>query len=183
MDGGRWYGKGARTMRRLENVINPIRLHRPLDALSILYVVELELTRDGDGYLLRAEVTRVRDVHLAIVHFELQPHRVVVAEDPNGSHDADVVVSVGHGLALADDGYAAVLAGFDHFDVVGVLVCGDLLGEFYGGAAAGCKISYTLVECTKSWWVCFWGENMKLVAYTSQRIAAFRNACFSNCSF
>ena len=122
-----------------------------MDALPVLYVVELEFARDGDGDLLRAEVARVGHVHLAVVHFELEPHGVVVGEDPDGRHDADVVVGVGHGLALADDGYAAVLAGFDHFDVVGIFVCGDLLGEFYGGAAAGCKISYTRLKWAEGW--------------------------------
>lgn len=129
-------GDEGRTVRRLEDVIDPVGLRAALHALAVPHVVEFELARHRHGDLFRAEVARVRHVHFAVDEFELQPHRVIVAKHPDGRHHADVVLCIRHGLALAHHRYAALLARLDHLDIVRLIVRGDFLREFDRRTAA-----------------------------------------------
>lgn len=138
-------GRGTRiggnrlTLYVSEDVVDPARLLRLGRLGAIPDAVELNLSRDGDGDLLGREVRRVGDVQLAVSQLLLEPHRVVVAEGPDGRHHADRPVL--HRLALAHHADAALGCRLHHLDPVRLFLRLNCFCVFHESTASAQLIS------------------------------------------
>lgn len=183
MGHGTWdMGHGKLTLRRLKYIIDPTSLCNLRRSHSIYGIVESQLARHGNGDFGRRKVARVRNVHVAVFHAELDTGLVVVGKNPDGCDYADKArLVVRHTLTHYGD--AACIGDVHHFHVLRIVAV-DAMRVLDGLTAAGQsgQLSKSPKQCpflasTKS---AKHPSPSSWLAYTSQSMAELRKASFRN---